>query len=144
VARALLPLDRPACLALLPTQPVGRLIFTHRALPEVLPLVFRLDGEALLVRLASGSMAAVATRDAVVAFHVDRIDPRLLLGWSVTVVGRAREVTEPAERQRAGVLILDSWSGDHRDLFLRIGAERVSGHEIVAPGRSAHALPPPA
>ena len=130
---ALAQLDRATCLELLATQPVGRLVFTQRALPDVLPVNYLLDGENLLIRLGSGSSAAVATRGAVVAFEVDDIDVPSQSGWSVTVVGRAHEIVEPGELRRAASLGLVSWMGDQRDHFLSITVEKITGRRLFHP-----------
>lgn len=127
----LLTLDRPTCLSLLATRPVGRLVFTHRALPEVLPVNYLLDGGKVLIRLEVGSSAARAVRDSVVAFEVDDIDIGERTGWSVTVVGHAREIIDPADRQRASALNLQSWAGDGRDHYLEIAAEKVTGRRLI-------------
>lgn len=128
--RALRSLDRARCLALLQARPVGRLVFTRQALPEVLPVNYRLDG-GIVFRLASRSAAADACRDAVVAFQVDDIDADRRLGWSVTVVGLSGEITDPAERSRLAGLPLESWLGDSRDHFVRLRLDQVTGREIV-------------
>jgi len=123
-------LDRFACLALLATRPVGRLVFTHRALPDVLPVNYLVDGENLLIRLGSGSRAAAATRGTVVAFEVDDIDVDSQSGWSVTVVGHAHEITDPTELRHARSLDLVSWAGDGRDHFVSVTAERLTGRRL--------------
>jgi uncharacterized protein len=130
-------LDRATCLALLASRPVGRLVFTHRALPDVLPVNYRLDGENLLIRLSSGSVAATATRDAVVAFEVDDIDVAAHTGWSVTVVGRAHEVTEASELRRVLALDLTTWIGDARDHVISIAVEKVTGRRLFQAQESA-------
>ena len=130
---ALTELDRAECLALLAGRPVGRLVFTHRALPDVIPVNYRLDGENLLIRLGSGSTAAVATRDTVVAFEVDDIDVAARTGWSVTIVGRAHEITEVDELKRAQALGLTSWAGDDRDHFVHVAVEKVTGRRLIRP-----------
>jgi hypothetical protein len=126
----LVPLDRATCLALLSTHPIGRLVFTHRALPDVLPVNYRLDGESILIRLGSGSRAAAATRDSVVAFEVDDIDLGTQNGWSVTLVGHAHEITEPDELRRVQSLGLVTWAGDDRDHFVSVAAERLTGRRL--------------
>ncbi len=93
-------LSREECLRLLAVTPIGRLVFTHRALPAVQPVNFVLDGETVVIRTAIGSRLAAATRDAVVAFEIDDIDARTGSGWSVTVLGRARGVSDPEEVAR--------------------------------------------
>jgi uncharacterized protein len=126
----LLTLDRSTCLSLLASFPVGRLVFTHRALPEVLPVNYRMDGENVLIRLQVGSAAARAVQDSVVAFEVDDIDFDKRTGWSVTVVGHAREITDPGERERVSALELNSWAGDGRDHYVQIAAEKVTGRQL--------------
>ena len=127
---ALAPLDRAACLALLAARPVGRLVFTHRALPDVIPVNYRLHGEMLVIRLSSGSVAASATRDAVVAFEVDDIDVEARTGWSVTVVGRAHEITDADELRQVQALGLSSWVADTRDHYVAVAAEKVTGRRL--------------
>lgn len=126
------PLDRVACLALLATRSLGRLVYTHRALPDVLPVNYRLDGENVLIRLAISSIAAAATRDSVVAFEADDFDARSLTGWSVTIVGRAREIAEPEDRLSTAVLDLSSWDRDGHDRFFSVAAEKITGRRLVA------------
>jgi nitroimidazol reductase NimA-like FMN-containing flavoprotein (pyridoxamine 5'-phosphate oxidase superfamily) len=137
-------LDQAACLVLLASRSVGRLVFTHRALPDVLPVNYRLDGERLLIRLGVGSVAAVATRDAVVAFEVDDIDLAAQAGWSVTVVGHAHEITDEAELRHAQSLELTTWVSDARDHFLSVAVERVTGrrlHHTSSPDESDRISP---
>ena len=126
----LAPLDRDACLALLVSRPVGRLVFTHRALPDVIPVNYRMDGEALVIRLSSDSVAASATKDAIVAFEVDEIDPSSRTGWSVTVVGRAHAIVNAAELRRAQALGLSSWVAGSRDQYVSIATEKITGRRL--------------
>ncbi len=112
---------------------MGRLVFTHRALPDVIPVNYRMDGENLVIRLSSGSVAASATRDTIVAFEVDEIDLESRTGWSVTVVGRAHEILDEAELRRARSLGLSSWVSDSRDHYLSVAAERVTGRRLFHP-----------
>ena len=71
------------------------------------------------------------------AFNVDDIDPDGRIGWSVTVVGRSNEVTDPFERDELVALGLESWLGDSRDTFIRIALDEVTGREIVPAGLAA-------
>lgn len=140
VSSGLARLDRAECIELLAGPPVGRLVFTHRALPDVLPVNYLLDGDHLLIRLNSGSVAATATRDAVVAFEVDEIDIPARAGWSVTVVGRAHEITEATELRRAQSLQLTPWVADVRDHFVSIAVEKVTGRRLFQPNRAVDAV----
>jgi nitroimidazol reductase NimA-like FMN-containing flavoprotein (pyridoxamine 5'-phosphate oxidase superfamily) len=118
-------LSRETCLALLGTRSLGRLIFTYRALPDVLPVLYRLEGEDVLLRLSLGSVAVPATRGAVVAFETDDVDPLALTGWSVTIVGQAHELIG---RNPAG---LGSLAGGGRDHYFRVAAEKITGHRLT-------------
>jgi hypothetical protein len=91
----LVELDRDACLRLLADRQIGRLVFTEGALPAAQPVTYLLDGEEIIFRTADDSKRAAATRNAVVAFQVDQIDPTIGSGWSVLGVGQAYEVTDP-------------------------------------------------
>jgi uncharacterized protein len=130
LVRSLAVLDRDECLVLLASIPVGQVVFSNRALPEILPVNFRLDGDSVVIRVASGSALARVPDGTVLAFHGDRVDDSARAGWSVTVVGRVTEVTDEAERDRIAALPLTTWMSDSRDHFLRIAAERVTGRRL--------------
>jgi len=83
-------IPRDEALRLLASAPVGRVVFTLRALPAVLPVNFVLDGDAVVFRTAPGSKLTAAVRNAVVAFQVDQIDPQTQTGWSVVVTRPSR------------------------------------------------------
>jgi len=123
-------LDRSACLGLLGTRSWGRLVYTRRALPEVLPASYHLEGERVLIRLAH-SEAATASRDAVVAFEVDDFDAAFRSGWTVTIVGLAREVTPSGEREWLAGQDIPPWAGVSEDHVLAMTAGRMSGHRLT-------------
>jgi nitroimidazol reductase NimA-like FMN-containing flavoprotein (pyridoxamine 5'-phosphate oxidase superfamily) len=128
---SLLVLDRERCLELLSVRPVGRLAFTRRALPDIIPVNYTTDGDAILIRMEAGSPAAAAVTGAVVAFQVDDLDLETHTGWSVTVVGQAVEVMDAQERRRAGDRLV-SWAGNQRDHLLRIATERMTGRLLFS------------
>ncbi|WP_239161348.1 pyridoxamine 5'-phosphate oxidase family protein [Acrocarpospora phusangensis] len=119
------------CLRLLGRAPIGRIVFTDRALPAVQPVNYLLVGQDIVIRTAIGSRLAAATRSAVVAFEVDEFDPLTRTGWSVTAVGRSRAVTEFDELQRLNALPLTSWApGDH-DHFIVMRPQQLTGRQII-------------
>ena len=72
-----------------------------------------------------------------VAFEADGFDARSLAGWSVTIVGHAREIIEPGERRAAEALDLSSWGANGQDLFISVEAEKITGRrQIAVPQRS--------
>ncbi|HEY7485190.1 MAG TPA: pyridoxamine 5'-phosphate oxidase family protein [Streptosporangiaceae bacterium] len=125
-------LCRDECLALAATVPIGRIVFTERALPAVQPVNFILDDGQVIIRTAPGSKLAAATSNAIVAFEVDEFDAHSEAGWSVTFVGRAQSVRDPAESARLATLPLRSWAPGDRDRYIRIRPEHVSGRRIPA------------
>ncbi|MFJ2193016.1 pyridoxamine 5'-phosphate oxidase family protein [Kitasatospora sp. NPDC087861] len=89
----LLELDRERALELLARAAVGRVVYTIRALPAVLPVRFRLDlsdGGGVLLSAPAGSELARAVDDAVIAFEADEVDGADGSGWYVTILGRAQ------------------------------------------------------
>jgi nitroimidazol reductase NimA-like FMN-containing flavoprotein (pyridoxamine 5'-phosphate oxidase superfamily) len=124
-------LSREECLGLLSTAPIGRIVFTEHALPAVQPVNFHLDGRSIVIRTSIGSKLATATRHAVVAFEADEFDSELRTGWSVTAVGQARAVTDPAEIHRLAALPLTTWAPGTRDHYIVVDAAQVSGRRIT-------------
>jgi nitroimidazol reductase NimA-like FMN-containing flavoprotein (pyridoxamine 5'-phosphate oxidase superfamily) len=122
-------LDRDECIRLLASVPLGRVVFTDRALPAIQPVNFTLDGPDVILRIATGSKLAAAVRSTVVAFEADAFDPELHTGWSVTLVGHARLVNSPQEIDRLSQLPLQQWTPGPSDRFVRIRGH-VSGRRI--------------
>jgi uncharacterized protein len=127
---ALLRLSRGECLALMASVPVGRIIYTRRALPAVELVNFALDEGDIVIRTDSGGKLAAATRGAVVAFETDQLDPAGQSGWSVTAVGPSSEVTDPDELARLRTIGLRAWAPGERDHFIRISPVMLNGRRL--------------
>lgn len=114
-----------------------RIIFTARALPAVRLASHLVDGNHVIVR-ADGSVPITSKLTAetgtVVAYEADAVDPADHLGWSVTVVGWAHQVTDPdvAAFRRA----LRHWADGGNDQVISIHAGIVTGFRL-APGSMA-------
>jgi uncharacterized protein len=125
-------LERYECLRLLAEVPVGRIVYTRRALPAVLPVNFSLDGDgAVVLRTSAASELVRAIDGAVVAFEADDVDVARHSGWSVVVTGPATVVTDPAEHERLARTGPVSWLPAPREVFVRIEPELVTGRELV-------------
>jgi hypothetical protein len=125
-------LSRGECLRLVGQVPLGRIVYTRQALPAVELVNFTLeDGDIVIRTDASGKLAA-ATRGAVVAFEADCVDIVTHAGWSVTIVGYARAVTDPQEVRRLERTGLDPWAPGKRDHFIRISPEVVNGRRLTS------------
>ncbi|WP_416981913.1 pyridoxamine 5'-phosphate oxidase family protein [Streptomyces sp. T028] len=133
-------LDRQECLSLMAGVPVGRIVYTRRALPAVLPVNFRLDHDgAVLIRTSVTSEIVSAAAGAVVAFEADDVDADTHSGWSVVITGPATLVTDPAEHERLLRTGPRSWVPSPKEVFLRIDPELVTGRELLA-GRTLYGL----
>ena len=125
-------LTRDECLQLMASVPVGRIVYTRQALPAVELVNFALDDGDIIIRTDAGGKLAAATRGAVVAFETDSVDDAGHTGWSVTVVGQSRAVTDGAEIQRLEQIALTPWAPGRRDHFIRISPVIVNGRRIGA------------
>lgn len=131
-ANGLEVLSRAEAVALLETQEVGRLVYTRRALPAVIPVNYAVHGGAILIWTGSGSSLAQAVRGAVVAFQVDDLDRVAHSGWSVTVTGTAHLVMNEAERARARVEGPVPWAPGVKEHLIRIPLTMVTGRWLGA------------
>ncbi|TYK43927.1 pyridoxamine 5'-phosphate oxidase family protein [Actinomadura decatromicini] len=123
-------LDRDECRALLSRAAIGRIVFTHQALPAVQPVNFILSRGDIVFRTSGTSRLATAAADTIVAFEIDDFDTAARTGWSVVVVGRARRATDPREIAALAALPLESWAPGTRDTFIRIHPELITGRRI--------------
>lgn len=129
-------LSREESLDLLASVPVGRVVYTDRALPAILPVNFALDAdETVVFRTGAGSKLAAATREAVVAFEADSFNTATKAGWSVVAVGRSRVVEDPAEIERLGKLNIGTWVKTDPEHFVKIELYQVSGRRLRPDGQ---------
>jgi uncharacterized protein len=84
------------CLELLDRARLGRIAVTIGAVPAIFPVAFRLLDGHIVFRTAKGTDLQSASANTVVAFEVDDVDPSWTQGWSVLVVGVAREMNDDA------------------------------------------------
>jgi uncharacterized protein len=129
--RALVVLSRRECLELLRTEQVGRVVFTERALPAIVPVTFGVLGDAIVLATRVGTRLARSARGGVLAFEVDRLDPVTRTGWSVVVTGMAEYVVDPVEAARIRT-VLDPWAPGGHDLVLRLPLTVLTGRRIEA------------
>jgi len=95
-------LSRAEAVALLETQEVGRLVYTRRALPAVIPVNFVVRGGAILIRTGSGSSMAQAVRGAVHDLAIQR-----LFATSMSLQGAYKITQKPAVARRIAQAIED-------------------------------------
>jgi uncharacterized protein len=125
-------LDQDTCYRRLAGALFGRVVATSGALPLVVPVNYGLDGHAVVFRTASGSRLQAATRNAVVAFEVDDIDPVRRCGWSVVVTGTATPVTAVSDIVRLEQLGLAPWGPGVKDQWVRIVPGLITGRHLIS------------
>ena len=88
-------LTRPESLRLLDQVSIGRIVYTMRALPAIVPVCHLVDNGMIVVRTHIGAECA----GSVVAYQADELVTVNggAGGWSVTVTGVARRVLDPDE-----------------------------------------------
>lgn len=127
---ALEHLPRRECMRLLATVPIGRIVYSRQALPVVEMVNFVLDRDDIVIRTDTGDKLAAAAGGAVVAFEADSVDLASHDGWSVTVVGPCRVVTDDRDIQRLKDTGLRSWAPGNRRYFIVISPVIVTGRRI--------------
>jgi RimJ/RimL family protein N-acetyltransferase len=133
VQQNLTVLSRSESMQLLRSIPVGRIVFTHRAMPAITPVNFSvLDNDDVVIRTERGSRLATATREAVVAFEGDSYDGASRDGWSVVVTGLSHHVVSAEELAAIDDALPTPWAMGGRDLVLRISTTIVEGRRLTS------------
>jgi len=133
--RVIEELDGDECLRLISAGGVGRIAYTSRFGPAVLPVNYRLIDGAIVFRTAEHSpldedlRTGITDADYKVAFEIDEIDLAARGGWSVLIQGPAHRVigADQDTVRRAGV---EAWAPGDRELFVRIVPSRITGRRI--------------
>jgi hypothetical protein len=120
-------LTRPEALRLLGLAPIGRIVYTVRALPAIVPACHLVDSGMVVVRTHIGSECT----GAVVAYQADAIDPIERVGWTVTVTGVARRILDADEIALYEDRLTPLVKAEGVEV-IRIYPEIVTGHELVA------------
>lgn len=130
--RSLRELSRADGWQLLASVPVGRLIFTHQALPAVRLVNHVVDGDKIVIGLTPGSAIATSagTGGTVVAYEADALDLAERLGWSVVVVGLARLVAGDDAAAQYLARLRPWLSGATADI-ITISSEVITGYRMV-------------
>lgn len=118
---------------------VGRIGYSGRYGPTILPVNFTVRGRAIYFRTARHSTmeedlrTGIAHADYKVAFEIDHFDETAHMGWSVLVQGDVHPMESDDEQAMAAEAGVESWVAGDRDLFLRIMPTKVTGHRVGTP-----------
>ncbi len=129
-ANGFVVLDRQACLERLAQHRVASLAITDGALPVVLPVLYVLCGEDVLMCAERTGILGRCLPNSVVSLCVHNLDKDLIGGWTVSVTGRADPLDWSADLAKN--VDLRPWgSGDSTQVLVSIGTELISGRQIV-------------
>lgn len=133
--RQALELTEGECWQLLKSTSLGRIVFTHHAMPAIRPVNHLVDGQNIVFRSHLG--AAIVSRTGagagdgtVVCYEADDLDATRHTGWSVIVTGLARLVREPAAIERYE-RALEPWIAGQMDHVISIEPRFISGIRLV-------------
>jgi hypothetical protein len=145
--RRVVELAGPECWKLLASVPVGRVVFSHQAMPAVRVVSHLVDNRTIIVRSPQGAVITGHTVLAdqvgitghggtdtdvgtVVCYEADEMNPACRTGWSVMVTGVARVVRDPAAIARYARL-LDPWTQADTDQVIAIEPGVVTGRRLI-------------
>jgi nitroimidazol reductase NimA-like FMN-containing flavoprotein (pyridoxamine 5'-phosphate oxidase superfamily) len=134
--QALHEIDLAECLRLISPSGVGRIAFTGRFGPMVLPVGYVLhEGTILFLTSRHGPTdedlrTGIAHAEYKVAFEIDEFDVTKRQGWSVMVQGSVHHVDSAAERASLLDAGRECWPEPAREHFIRIAPTRISGRRI--------------
>ncbi len=121
------------CLDLLAQAKVGRVVVVRDALPEIIPVSYRVAGETVVFGVHSESVFAEELEGTVVAFQVDSFDANRECGWHVRAIGVFRPALTPDELAVAGAAVPEPWTlGEPLDRVLQIELQFLNGYVIDA------------
>jgi nitroimidazol reductase NimA-like FMN-containing flavoprotein (pyridoxamine 5'-phosphate oxidase superfamily) len=136
-------LNEAECQRLIAAGGVGRIGYTGRFGPTVLPVNYVLHEGTIVFRTGQHSPLGEDLRTGIehaeskVAFEIDELSPATREGWSVLVQGSAHLVDSEAERASIVGLGVEPWAGGEKELFVRILPSRVTGRRIRGAGPPA-------
>jgi nitroimidazol reductase NimA-like FMN-containing flavoprotein (pyridoxamine 5'-phosphate oxidase superfamily) len=119
------------CLRLLASVPVGRIVYTRRAMPAVELVNYAIDGGDIVIRTDAGGSLADATHHTVVGFEADEVDTATGRGWSVMAVGRSQEVTDPHDIARLRDIGPRLQALGGQEHFIRVTPGILSGRRLA-------------
>jgi nitroimidazol reductase NimA-like FMN-containing flavoprotein (pyridoxamine 5'-phosphate oxidase superfamily) len=119
------------CLELLATQSVGRIAMVSNGQPLIFPVNYVLEGRTVAFRTDPGTKLDAATLGKV-AFEIDSVDDERHEGWSVTVQGIGREITDAWDSwsQRLTARHLEPWAAGAKEHWVAVATPVFSGRRI--------------
>jgi nitroimidazol reductase NimA-like FMN-containing flavoprotein (pyridoxamine 5'-phosphate oxidase superfamily) len=129
-------LDEAECLRLIAGGGVGRIGYTSRFGPVVLPVNYELHEGTIVFRTGLHSSmgedlrTGIADAEYKVAFEIDQIKPAVQEGSSVLIQGPAHFVDSEAELASVAQLDVQTWAAGPKEQFIRIIPALITGRRV--------------
>lgn len=124
-------LDQDECLRLLQSATLGRLGFSARSLPVVLPVNYVVDRDRIVFATEASSILAAAINEDVACLEIDDHDTLDHTGWSVLVTGKLRELSPAEAADATRVHPLPSWRAMPSPQVVELSIDMVSGRRLA-------------
>jgi nitroimidazol reductase NimA-like FMN-containing flavoprotein (pyridoxamine 5'-phosphate oxidase superfamily) len=135
--RQAIDLAEDECWRLLASASIGRVVFTHHAMPAIRPVNHLIDGRKIIIRThLAAAIASRATEQSsdsqgsVVCYEADELDPVCHTGWSVIATGLARLVADPADIARYATAV-EPWIAGDMNQVIAIEPQFITGIRLV-------------
>ncbi|GAA1899248.1 pyridoxamine 5'-phosphate oxidase family protein [Streptantibioticus ferralitis] len=109
---------------------LGRVVYSHQALPAIRPVKHIVDDGNVVLLAQDGAAILSPGERGVVAYEADELDPSRHTGWSVTVTGAARLVSDRTELARYR-RTLAPWTDTGVEHVIRISPDIVTGYRLT-------------
>jgi nitroimidazol reductase NimA-like FMN-containing flavoprotein (pyridoxamine 5'-phosphate oxidase superfamily) len=129
-------LDEAACLELLGTGTIGRLIYNSRYGPVAVPSEYKIYEGSIVFRTYRATFTeedlrtGIAHAEYQVVVEVDQVDQEAREGWVVLVRGTAHHVDTEAERASISNVGLQSWVQGEPEHFIRVDPISIAGQRL--------------
>ena len=129
----LLDIETEQCEELLAGSTLGRLGVIVDGRPEIFPVNHVFDRESRCVTFPTNARTKLhaALNWPWVAYEVDGVEADDAGGWSVLVVGRAEEITDPDDIGRVAQLRHGLWRSGDAVHWVRVVPAKVTGRRIT-------------
>jgi nitroimidazol reductase NimA-like FMN-containing flavoprotein (pyridoxamine 5'-phosphate oxidase superfamily) len=127
---ALQQLDPAECERLLRLGCFGRLVVTTPEGPEIFPVNYAVQDDAIVVRVSSRGPIARHGDDAEAVFEIDMVDHEYWSGWSVVARGRGTISADLLHDTAPGDRRVRSWVDEDRDCELRLVWHQLTGRRL--------------
>jgi nitroimidazol reductase NimA-like FMN-containing flavoprotein (pyridoxamine 5'-phosphate oxidase superfamily) len=130
---SLATLSRSECLDLLRHGCIGRLAVVVAGDTHVFPLNYAADIDGVIVFRTADLTTASKASLSNVAFEIDDIDKAHRAGWSVSVQGFAREISDAVDQQSQRLLgmVVHPWASGRRDRWFQITPKHITGRRLT-------------